>query len=71
MIAPGFGLEARRTIRGDPVAEDAVDPLEIAGGTGFLRQVLVAPFAIDQNTHQAASPRTSAAAWRIAAILVR
>ena len=71
MIAPGLGLKARRAVGGDPVAKDAVDALEIAGVAGFLRQVLVAPFAVDQNTHQAASPRTSAAAWRIAAMLVR
>ena len=71
VIAPGFGFEAGRAVGGDPVAENTVDPLEITGAASFLRQILVAPFAVDQNTHQAASPRTSAAAWRIAAIFVR
>ena len=71
MIAPGLGLEAGRAVRRDAVAENAVDPLEIAGLAGFRRRILVAPLAVDQNAHQAASPRASAAAWRIAAMFVR
>ena len=51
--------------------ECAVDALEGAGLAGLRGRVLVAPLAVDQHAHQAASPRASAAAWRIAAMLVR
>ena len=72
VIAPGLGRKARRAVRRDAVAEDAVDALKIAGLAGFRRRVLVAvPFAVDQHAHYAASPRSSAAAWRIAAMLAR
>ena len=71
MIAPGLGLETGRAVGGDAVAEAAVGAPELAAGAGFLRQLAVAPGAVDQDTHQAASPRASAAALRIAAILAR
>src|SRR5262249_32265672 len=40
-----------RAVRRDAVAEAAVDALELAGATGLLRQLLVAPDAVDQYAH--------------------
>src|SRR6185312_4725919 len=71
MVAPGLGLEAGRAVGGDDAAETAVGAAEVAGLAGLFRQLLIRPFAVDQNAHQAASPRASAAALRIAAILAR
>ncbi len=69
VIAPGLGLEAGRAVGGDAIAEAAIGAAKFAGLAGLLDQLLVAPLAVDQNAHYAASPRTSAAALRIAAIL--
>jgi hypothetical protein len=71
VIAAGFGRKAGGAVGGDAVAEYAVDALEIAGLAGLLRQFFVAPLAVEQDAHQAASPRASAAAFRIAAMLAR
>ena len=71
VIAPGLGLEAGRAVGRDAVAEAAVGALEFAARAGFLRQLAVAPRAVDQNAHYAASPRAIAAALRIAAMLAR
>src|SRR6185312_16073675 len=72
MIAASLRLEAGRAVRGDAVAECAVHALKIAGLPGLRGGVFVGvPLSVNQHTHQAASPRTSAAAWRIAAIFLR
>jgi hypothetical protein len=71
VIAPGLGLEAGRAIRRDAIAEAAVGAAELAAGAGFLGKLPVLPLTLDQNTHYAASPRASAAALRMAAMLVR
>ena len=55
MIAAGLGLEARRAVRGDAVAEHAVHALELAGLAGFLRQFAVGPFAVDEYAHDTAA----------------
>ncbi len=55
MIAAGLGLEARRAVRGDAIAEHAVDALELAGLAGFLRQLAVGPFAVDKYAHDTAA----------------
>ena len=71
VIAAGLGRKAGGAVGGDAVAEHAVDALEIAGLAGLLRQLLVTPLAVEQDAHHAASPRASAAALRIAAMLAR
>src|SRR5262245_12316201 len=71
MIASGLGLESGRAVRRDAVAEAAVGAAKVAAAAGFLRQLAVAPGAVDQNAHYAASPRASVAALRMAAMLAR
>src|ERR1700723_2991806 len=71
VIASGLGRKAGRTVGRDAVAEHAVHALEIAGLADLVDRIFVAPLAVDQHTHYAASPRTSAAAWRIAAMFAR
>src|SRR5262249_51030754 len=71
VIASGLGRKAGRAVRGDAVAEHAVHALEITGLADLVDRILVAPLAVYQHTHYAASPRTSAAAWRIAAMFAR
>ena len=71
VIAPGLGRKAGRTVGRDAVAEYAVHALEIAGFADLVDRIFVAPLAVNQHTHYAASPRTSAAAWRIAAMFAR
>src|ERR1700730_5099532 len=51
MIASGFGLESRRAIGGDPVAQTAVGALECTRRVGFSGQLFFTPLAIDQNSH--------------------
>ena len=71
VVASRLGLESRRPVSRDAVAEAAVGAPELAVGSGFLRQLAVMPDTVDQNTHQAASPRASAAAFRIASMFAR
>ena len=51
MIAAGLGLEPRRAVRGDAIAEHAVDAFELAGLAGLLRELAVRPFAVDEYAH--------------------
>src|SRR5262245_21665543 len=71
VIASGLGLASGRAVRRDAVAHAAGGAAEVAAAAGFLRQLAVAPGAVDQNAHYAASPRASAAALRMAAMLAR
>ena len=71
VIAAGLRRKAGGAVGGDAVAEHAIDTLEIAGLAGLLRQLLVTPLAVEKDAHHAASPRASAAALRIAAMLAR
>ena len=50
VVAPRLGLEARRTVGGDPVPERALLPLERAAGR-FRVVPLVVPASVDQQTH--------------------
>ncbi len=71
VVAPGLGLEAGRAVSGDAVAELTVGAQKLACLAGLGGKLLIGPFAVNHDTHQAASPRASAAALRIAAILTR
>ncbi len=71
VIAAGLGLESGRAIHRDAVAKAAVRAAEVAARPGFLRQLAVAPGAVDEDAHYAASPRASAAALRMAAMFAR
>src|SRR5207253_40494 len=51
VIAAGLGLVARRAIGGDAITKHALDALEFAAGAGLLRQLLLAPDAVDQDAH--------------------
>ena len=51
VIAPGFGLEAGRTVRRDAVAKAAVGAAKLAAGAGLLWKLAVAPRAVDQDAH--------------------
>src|SRR5438067_5197299 len=51
VIPAGLGLVARRAIGGDAIAKHALDALEFAGRPGLLRQLLLAPGAVDQDAH--------------------
>src|SRR5262249_58910504 len=51
MVARRLRLEAGGAVRRDAVAEAAVGALELAGLAGLLRQLLVAPDAVDQYAH--------------------
>jgi hypothetical protein len=53
MITAGFGFEARRSIGGNALPEDAVGAAEIADAADLLRQFFIAPSAVDQNSHLA------------------
>src|SRR5262252_4746871 len=55
MIARRLGREAGGAVRRDAVAEAAVDALELAALAGLLRQLLVAPDAVDQYAHGSTS----------------
>ena len=71
VVASGLRLEAGGAVGGDAVAETAVGAAEVAAGPGFLRKLAVPPGPLDENAHYAASPRASAAALRMAAMLAR
>src|SRR5262249_31577047 len=67
VIAPGFGIEAGRTIRRDAVAEPAVRAPELAAGAGLLWKLAVPPRTLDQNAHFKPPPRARAprrCGWR-------
>src|SRR5439155_10509174 len=51
VIAACLGLVARRAVGGDAVAKHALDALELARRAGLLRQLLLAPGAVDQDAH--------------------
>src|SRR5262249_35880508 len=51
VIAVRLGRKPRRAVRRDAVAKAAVDALELARLSGLLRQLLVAPDAVDQHAH--------------------
>src|SRR5215471_6682366 len=60
VIAPGFGLEAGRTVRRDAVAEAAVGAPELAAGAGLLWKLAVPPRTLNQNAHFKPPPRARA-----------
>jgi hypothetical protein len=68
VIAPSLSRKTRRPVGGDLVAKHAVNPLEIAGLADLCRVILITPLAVHEDSHYAASPRASDAAWRIAAM---
>src|SRR5262249_5051129 len=51
VIASPLRLEPGGSIRGDAIAKSTVGALEFTASAGFLRQLLIAPYAFDQNTH--------------------
>src|SRR5262249_44727440 len=51
VIAAGLRLVAGRTVGRDAVAELALGAAKVAFSAGFLRQLLVAPYAVDQHAH--------------------
>jgi hypothetical protein len=51
VIAAGLGLESRRAIRCDPIAESAFGATKFAGAADLLGQFFIAPCAVDQNAH--------------------
>ncbi len=51
VIPPRLGFETGCAIRGDAIAEPAFHPLELAAAGDLLGKLLIAPHAIDQNTH--------------------
>src|SRR5215472_14172421 len=51
VVAFPLRLEPGRPIRGNTIAKSAVGALEFTAPAGFLRQLLIAPYAFDQNAH--------------------
>src|SRR2546425_9478 len=51
LLTMRFVLVARRAVGGDAVAEGALDALELAARPRLLRQLLLAPGAVDQDAH--------------------
>src|SRR6516164_1130974 len=66
VITPGLRLEPGRPVRGNAIAKSAVGALEFTAAAGFLRQLLIAPYAFDQNTHiHSSRKRVSTASSRL------
>jgi hypothetical protein len=64
VIAAGFGLESRRAVCGNAIAENAFGSLELACLASFLCQFAISPFAADQNAHDNCSNSIDESVYR-------